>query len=291
MSNLAAFIEEAPPSKTLTKEHRKTLFAKKTDVEVLSRYDRNQTCKSVRAELFKLATDLAVSGYAVPSVGGPLDGLPMTTTAHARTLADRIGFAVMPWHYLSDQMHPSDYETRRRIDVLNEQSLELWVMAPVVGYSLKKHLESDDDLPVHVPEDVSQAFMALSMSIPVFRAMQHQLDELRNHVRDYYDRVQNLAAEVKALTTRVDDMAAHAARERARQRAEANEVKRRQEEILTWYRGHSDPLVLILPPGKTIRDDTPAFIGPCWGELPKNIVKMLALTPRRSPPALKAKGK
>lgn len=281
MSNLAAFIEEAPPTKTLTKEHRKTLFAKKTDVEVLSRYNRDKTWQGVRTELFKLATDLAIGGYAVPPVGGPLDGLPMTTTVHARTLADRIGFAVMPWCYLSDQMYPPDYETRRRIDALNEQELELWVMAPVVGYSLKKHLASEDDLLVHVPEDVSQAFMALSMSIPVFRAMQHQLDELRNHVRDYHDRVQNLAAEVKALTVRVDDMAAHAARERARQHAEASAVKQRQEEILTWYRGHSDPLVLILPPGKTIRDDTAAFIGPCWGELPKNIVKALALTHRR----------
>lgn len=123
--------------------------------------------------------------------------------------------------------------------------------------------------------------MALSMSVPVFRAMQHQLDELRTHVRDYHDRVRNLAGEVQALTQRVDAMAEHAARERARQHAETAEIKRRQTEILTWYRTGSDPLVLALPDGKTIRDDTPAFIGPCWGELPACIVKALALAPRR----------
>jgi hypothetical protein len=279
-ANLASFIEEVPPTKTLTKDHRKTIFAKKTDVEVLDRYDRSKS-RAVQSELFEYALGLATSGYATPHVGSPLDGLPMTTTDRARTLADRIGFAIMPWAYLTKAMHP-DYDVARTIDKLRESKLAIWVMAPVLGYSLEKHLAHDQDLPVHVPEDVGQAFMALNMSIPVFRAMQRQLDDLRGKIRDYDDRMSSLHVEIKALTSRVNDMAAHAARERARQREEAQESKRRQEEILSWYRSGSDPLVLALPPGKTILDETPAFIGPSWGELPRNIITILALQRRRT---------
>jgi hypothetical protein len=275
--NLAQHIPVVEAKKALSKEHRKAIFDHRNQLSVLGKFNgTDQQLKYVREQVFDLGLKLTVDGYAVPKVGAVFDGLPVTTTEHARDLADKVGFAIMPMRYLADAFRP-DYQDARRIEVLDEK-LDIWVMAPVTAYSLAKHLKSKDK-PIHVPQDVAQAFMALSMSVPVFRAMQKQLDDLQNHIRDYHDRLGSLEQEVRALVTRVDALAEQAARERAHRNAEAAEAKKREAEILAWYRSGSDPLVLALPPGKTIRDNTVAFIGPCWGELPASVAKALALKP------------
>jgi outer membrane murein-binding lipoprotein Lpp len=278
-ASLTDFIKELPRSKTLPEDQRTVFFQQKADVDVLTRYGISKHAEDAAAKLHGMSRDLSLAGYAVLPTGNGIDTAQLTTTESARELADHVGFMIMPFEYLADSYAPP-YEARRHITQLINFGLSIYVMAPVTAYSLQKNLKKAD-MVMHVPEDVSQAFMALTMSIPVFRAMQRQLDELQDHVRDYRARISNLATEVQALTQRVDAMAEQAARQRARAHAEAADVKIRQEEIIQWYRHTSDPLVLGLPAGKTIRDDTPAFIGPAWGELPPAIVKALSLKPRQ----------
>jgi len=282
MSNLAKHIQIVSPQKALPREHRKAFFDHKNQLAVLGKFSNtDEQIKHVRKQAFDLGLKLTIDGYAVPATGSVLDGLPVTTTDIARALADQIGFAIMPIAYLADSFRP-DYQDARRIEELDKR-LDIWVMAPVTGYSLAKHLASkDEDAPIHVPQDVAQAFMALSMSVPVFRAMQRQLDGLRDHIRDYRDRLGNLEQEVRALVQRVDTLAEHAAHERAQRTAQGAEVRRQEQEILAWYRKGSDPLVLALPHKRTIRESTVAFVGPCWGELPPSVAKALALKPIRT---------
>jgi hypothetical protein len=277
--NLVQYIPVVKTKKALTREHRKLLFDQQNQLSVLARFNHTeQHIKEVRGQVFETGLKLTLNGYAVPKIGAVFDGLPITTTKHARDLADRIGFVIMPIGYLSDGFRPNSIDARQ-IQNLDDK-LDAWVMAPVTAYSLTKHLKVSYDVPIHVPQDVAQAFMALSMSVPVFRAIQNQLDELRDHIRNYRDRLSSLEREVSALVARMDDLAVQAASERAQRHAEEAKFEKQRQEVLDWYRSGGDPLVLALPHKKTIRDDTMAFIGPCWGELPQCVVKILELKAR-----------
>lgn len=282
--NLSHIVPLTVGQKKLPTTKRKELFEIQTEIRVLAKHrEARESLGQQQDKLVAAGWAMAEEGYVVPTLGNIVDR-PRTTTADARTIADRVGFLVMPFEYLSGKYAPP-YSQQNDIEKLTDFSL--YVMAPISAYSLAKHI-AGKDAPIHVPEDAAQAFLALSMSVPVFRAMQRQLEELREHVRDYRERVHALEGDVASLKARMDDLTTQVARQRAEQAAVKVEQERQTQAIRNWMLSASDPLILALPEGKTIRDDCLAIVGPAWGELPMEIVKILGLKPMKVLPKAKA---
>jgi len=268
--NLSQVILESD-KKPATKVHKTTAEKYKLHAEVLAEHNARDALAHQRVKALQFVMDMAVAGHETLAAGSILDGLPVTTPSIACALADKIGFLVMPYAYLAKSFYPP-HQDACVIEKLQETKLKLYVMAPVGAYDLFKHVAARDES-MFVPKDLTQAFTALGMSIPMFRSMQSQLTELRNRMDDYYDRMKGLERDMQSLSARVDALAEQAAKDRV-------ENEKHAEELRTWYQDQSDPLVLVLPSDATLKTAKVAFIGPCWGELPTNIAKFLSLKPR-----------
>ena len=270
--NLSKIIKREDGDKELTADSLKSLKVRLNDISVLSRYD-DKLAQRQRDLLVQEAWPLIEKGHAVPKLHNVLD-FPKSTTVHARKLADRIGFLIMPYAYLHDNFAPG-YSERQEIELLGKY-FDLYVMAPICAYSLDRHIKSEEDLPIHVPQDASQAFMALSMSVPVFRSMQRQLSDMRDHIRDYHDKINNLSKDVKALKNRVNELTDQVIEARA-ERAQTKEREKATETLSNWMYKNPDPLVLGLGSTKTIHDKCLVMVGPAWGELPASVIELLDL--------------
>jgi hypothetical protein len=259
---LEKYIETVPATKELTAKQREAIDNAARDVEVLERYNSDSAGRALDF-LLKLTTDARRDNYEITDVTRGLSNAPRTTTASVRALADEIGFVVMPYAYLdTSNFGPPN---NRFVRWLHERyGTQMYVVAPVNGYNLQLQLDGKD-LPMHVPSDVAQAFLALQMSIPVLRSMQRQLKALERDVRGIWEQQNAMREEIRALHARVDEMGRIMARERA-QRAQF------EESVLSeWYRRGGDPLVIVLPDRGTIADDTWALVGPSWGKLPEKL--------------------
>jgi len=161
-------------SKPPTAAHEKTAKEFRLHKEVLNHYRAKDASEELCHKALRYSMELAVSGHAIPKTGSILDGMPVTTPDIACALADKIGFLVMPYAYLSRSFGPP-HAQRCVIEELQELKFNLYVMAPVGAYDLFKHVATHDE-PMFVPKDLTQAFTALGMSVPMFRSMQAQLN-------------------------------------------------------------------------------------------------------------------
>lgn len=266
---LEKYVEVTVPSKKLPAARRKEIFEAKRDLEALQRYRSDQADRALN-RLLALATLAQREGYELTQIGHGLSDAPRTTTASVRALADEVGFLVMPFEYLDiGRFGPNN----RAVSALHQRyGSQMYVMAPVNAYNLQRQLDGRD-LPMHVPADAAQAFMALQMSVPVLRSMQAQLAALENQVRGIYEQQRSMRAQIQALHQRVDALGLAMAADRAQRVAtEAAERTRRTASYSQWYQRGGDPLVIVLPEErKTIADETWALVGPSWGTLPKEL--------------------
>jgi uncharacterized coiled-coil protein SlyX len=269
--NLSQVILESD-SKPATEKHKKTAEEFLLHKQVLDAHRAQEASEGLRKRAINYSLEVAVAGYQVPKSGSILDGMPVTTPDIACALADKIGFLVMPYAYLAKSFYPP-YTQANAIEKLQEAKLRLYVMAPVGAYDLFKHVATHDE-PMFVPKDLTQAFTALGMSIPMFRSMQAQLKELRDQYNEQRNRMHRLEQDMRALSARVDALAEQAAQDRA-------ENKKAAEALQAWYQDQSDPLVLVLPSDTTLKTAKVAFVGPCWGELPAAIANLFDLTSRK----------
>jgi len=277
--NLAQVIRHVPCTKPMEKEKVEFVERLRRDIESMERYQETNRLPIVgelKKQLVGRVLEYRLNGYDGSNVGTVLDELPTTDTKSVRALAEQIGFAVIPLPYLRDEFWP-EYDVKRSILALDEVT-DVWVMAPIVAYDLGKHVAHKRDITMFVPSDAAQAFMAIGMSVPVFRSLQDQINEMEMKQRE---RIDKLRQELNGMRARLNEVAEHVVALRA---VEDERAKKAEEEAhrrhLTALYARMDPLAIALPHRKTIKDDTIAFVGPCWGELPEELVETFGLKKR-----------
>lgn len=209
-------------------------------------------------------------------------GSPKASLQSLRDVAEKIGFPIFPDEYLDDRSitHES-YELQQAVREFRglKEWFDIYVIGPISHYSVRKHVEAPEDKPLFAPTALSQALLALSLSIPMFRTlfadmkgMKQDMRNLQNDMDARHKRteqeLQNLAGRVSMLEAEV----ARAKREEAIRRAEEAARKKREEELARiraleearWTR--EEPLMFAVPKGTDVRTGKGfAILGPCWG--------------------------
>lgn len=197
---------------------------------------------------------------------------PTVRTEDLRRVADALGFAIFPAHYLRDPDGEA-YGMRQAIHRFKTTvgaHLDVYVLGPVVHYDVQKHIaHTDAKLPLWGGKDIAQALMAIDMTVPAFRSMQQQVHELRGRMDNYDQRFRQIERDVQSLTTRMDDMQKQVESMKAEQ--VRNEVKASLLSKIDQFIAY-DPLMFALPRGKRVTDDVLGFVGPFWGPDFKDIV-------------------
>ena len=114
-----------------------------------------------------------------------------------------------------------------------------------------------------------QAFAALAMSIPMFRAMKFDIADLDQRVKKVETRVQKIDSEIVALARNLADIARQlecTQRQMLIQATENARLKKRVEQLEIICA--NDPLMVGLPTKNKPADlleDLECIVGPCWG--------------------------
>lgn len=208
---------------------------------------------------------------------------PKVQVTYLHEVADQLGFALMPFKYMDDAAYRNEHwEIKRRIEGFNKLSdtFDIYALSPVSFYSVKKNVEDSEDLPIYAPPAAVQAFMAISMSIPMFRSMRIELKALINKVDDIGERLSRTEREVKNLASRVEQLAKQVESQQFAM-LEARAVKLKLEDELEKERSTffaMDPMLFAIPKSRTILDKGWAICGPCWGpDFPDIVAKLLKL--------------
>lgn len=201
---------------------------------------------------------------------GQLSNSPKVMLSEARAIADKLNFVIIPFAYLDNRSYASEtYDVKTAINSFTGKDIgsiiQSYVICPVEFYSVENHVSSGLDLPVYAPTSLAQTFMAIGISVPMFRAMKHEMNQMRNDVRNMDSRIQNLDQQVKNLSVQVQQLAVQVRTQL--QQALIREAKAKEElRALETARFSSlEPMLLGLPTGTNIFDDKWAFMGPCWG--------------------------
>lgn len=185
---------------------------------------------------------------------------PIVTSDTLRAIADRLGFVLMPLSYLAPaacEDMPSA-AIRRFAEAFPHHSL--YVIAPVAAYSIQNHVQAQQDNLLYAGKPVAQAFMALSVCVPMFRAITRDLsaaqETLKHHavhietfnqqIRDLHARNAQTQEELKSVTRRLEQIHADLERQKAVALAQ-------------------DPMVFGLPIGRSLTDSVLCPLGPAWG--------------------------
>ena len=209
---------------------------------------------------------------------------PKVSLKEVRPLADKLGFAVLPFEYLADESWEEEtYEKQRSIQAFSELKpwFNIYVMTPLDFYSVQKHVKSKEDLPIYSPSFAAQSFMAISMAIPMFRSMRGDIEQLAQNDRRLANQLQSVNEEIKNLKLRVDDLAKaidQQTREAAAARVREKELIQRLEEYEARF-VPLDPMMLAIPKDISIRDAKGhCIVGPFWGpDFPKIVEAALQL--------------
>lgn len=199
---------------------------------------------------------------------------PRVLLGEVRRLADILGFVVIPFEYMNPQAYASEsWQLRDAIssfDRANNNSglFRTYALCPIPYYSVERHVKAKDDLPVYAPPSAAQAFMALAMSIPMFRSLlrdqkdlENRLDMTRKELATLALRVEQLASQMQ-VTQRTALLAEHM----------ANEALKSAERFHAM-----DPILFGVP---LIRSDDSmwATVGPFWGpDLPEIVAAAMDL--------------
>lgn len=177
--------------------------------------------------------------------------VPTATLEHIRSVADAMGFAVVPWEYLHE-----DYRKLRGADAAVDFADSMapgftsFVLAPVGAYDVMRRVRAKDDLPVYFANG-NATMMALEMATPVLRLMWGTIEDLGKKTELLEETVKKHAAQINLIEQRAaEERAANARRELAARAFRAQ-----------------DPLIFAVPRGVDVRTASGrAVIGPCWGD-------------------------
>lgn len=289
---LPTVIPKAPKEVT---ERAKGLLS---DRVVLQRWGAKDASGSAFLEL--KALKLKHSGLGVTADNVLLD-MPMVSLSSVRSLAEALGWCIIPIGYLAPSHRPrgygsnvlSDFTTtdhrchrspwafatcRKRernagecVDLDSHHRLH--VLAPLSAYSVEHHINAVD-APIFVPSDISQAFAALEMSIPMFRSMKRQIADNRERIDGLREDVDSLGERITRIES---DMIAQRLEAKAKAKVKAK-VKAQAEERAAyeeWAAGLTDPVSLIFPANASVTDDVDVFVGPSWGDVPDDVIATL----------------
>jgi CRISPR/Cas system endoribonuclease Cas6 (RAMP superfamily) len=127
-----------------------------------------QESKTVPASLYRddYLTDLAKS--------------PRANLSEIRRFADAFGFVIIPFEYMTDRAFDAESgeversATNFAVHCRVHLKYQNYVLCPLPYYSLQKHVAAEEDLPIYSGV-FEQSFMAVNMTLPVFRQMARQI--------------------------------------------------------------------------------------------------------------------
>lgn len=227
------------------------------------------------ARLIKIA--MAGDGAEVPeiiikqgSIGAKIAQTPQADLSELRRIADLLGFLIIPFEYL----HPDSYNREARnmqgaITTFSEQ-VGTWftpyVVTPPVFYNVEAHASAETDLPIYSGPLTSQAMMALSMSMPMFRSLLRNLKSLAQNNQEIQQQLQGVHQEISGIKSRLVALEAYveqqiqiqvqAERQRQAEAAAAAEAAR-----MLQY----EPMLIGIPKGQNVHANCNVLVGPCWG--------------------------
>jgi len=195
---------------------------------------------------------------------------PWVTLASLRQIADTLGFVLLPVAYLTDEILELGNVRGYRRDLATNgvaefsklsQWFDIYALCPPTCYDVSKHTRSELDQPIYAGPLNSQAFMALNMTIPMFRSVVRQLGSLRKKVDEISETLQAVEREIQNMKTRLDQI--------QQQSEQMIRQSLRQKELEIWQSKTpilaQDPLLFGVPKGQSITGDGSALVGPCWG--------------------------
>lgn len=109
--------------------------------------------------------------------------IPKAKISHIRELINRVKFPAIPFAYLDPRSYEDEsLELQRTISVFVDVVSPMfrpYVLCPLEQYSLVRHIEAREELPVMVPQEHLPIFQMLELCIPVFRGIKSDIEELR----------------------------------------------------------------------------------------------------------------
>ena len=209
----------------------------------------------------------------------PFVSAPTARLKELRRIADVLGMALIPFSYVPYEAYKNEEPTIQRMVArfsnYADDAGDTYLLAPIQYYSPKQHLDSfiktDRNLPVWGGRDVSQAILAVTMTIPMFRSMRAELDDMREQLSNYRQRLDRVEKDVSSLSEQVKAL------QKSVQEAKLEQV-RETEAFRAWSSEGStlsysyDPLMFVVPRGVSLTDDISVFVGPFWGKDFQDIV-------------------
>jgi hypothetical protein len=206
---------------------------------------------------------------------GSKDGLsrlsesPKVKLSEARKLSNTLGFPIVPYSYMN--ANAPTWDERRAIEGFVEATLlagmQPYVLCPMTAYQVTKHVAAEGiyaDLPIYAPKDISQAFAAINMSIPMFRSLQKNVDHNGKRISKVEADIVSLSTKLDQLAAQVEQQQREAIEARVEQDTRSTAEGKRLIEASMLVRVY-DPMLLAIPADKSIHDKTWAIVGPCWG--------------------------
>lgn len=238
--------------------------------------------KKAQRELDQQVVKIALAhpGVEVPeviqtrnSIGAKIAQTPQADLSELRNIADLLGFLIIPFEYLHpDAYHRESHGMQVAIRSFTSQIGDWftpYVVTPPVFYNVEAHANAEVDLPIYSGPLTSQAMMALSMSMPMFRSLLRNLKSLASANRAIQQQLDGVQQEIQGIKTRLTALETYVEREiqmrvqaeRERQAEAAQRETRTREERLVQY----EPMLIGIPKKQTVNSDCTVLIGPCWG--------------------------
>lgn len=201
-----------------------------------------------------------------------------------RMIADKLGFLIIPIQFMHPQATASEtWETKSAVkqfsDFNNTKSFTVYVLCPPSYYYLKAHVQAEKDIQIYVGKPNEQAFMAVGMTIPMFRSIHKDIQEMKNDARQLSSRQNNLEIEMTNLATRIASLEKafeHSQREAALTSVKSVKIRAAIESEPSFMA--YEPLAFLMPTERTLTSETEVFLGPCWGpDFPAILLEMIAL--------------
>lgn len=192
---------------------------------------------------------------------------PKVELRAVREVADKLGFAVMPFSYLDKRSYEKE-SSQMQMSIGSfvsecSQAFQIYVLAPVDFYSIKQHVMAKEDLPIYAGHHADQAFMALTMALPMFREMIDDISHLNKAQAKTQKGLKDLDTRLQELAVKVEQLQKNEIAREAKEREMVAEIERLRREQASFIA--RDPMLLALPKGSSILEDGFGFVGPCWG--------------------------
>jgi len=198
---------------------------------------------------------------------------PKVGMSHLRDIADKLGFTIIPYQYLDERSYEDESPEMKGAIKGFASNLEQWydiyVLAPIHHYDVHKHVTAQQDFPIYAGLPCAQAFMAISIAIPMFRTLTQSISQLREHTSEIASQVNKHKDELTNLARRVGELQAQVEKQRQQEIIRQQENKRLRERLAALESRSNfwayEPVMVAVPKGTAVTADTIAIVGPCWG--------------------------